>query len=111
MNRTMIRQKFPHLFQFFAGYFHQDWELDDPDPQTVIDRFLQETKLTLVEDTLVELSQLLAMNLAETELQQILLYDLSCNYDPSVDSYSHQVWLELLQNILKQYLQKLILAV
>jgi hypothetical protein len=27
-----MRERYPELFQFFGGYFHQDWVLDAPRP-------------------------------------------------------------------------------
>ncbi len=37
----MNGERYPELFQFFAGYFHEDWPVDAATPDEVIDTFIE----------------------------------------------------------------------
>lgn len=105
----MTETKFPHLFQFFSGYFHEDWELDDPHPLAVVSRYLREAKPSIIEETLKEITTLKAMNLSEIELNQVLMNELYCSYDPSFEGKTSAEWLEWLQNTIQQKLKQLVI--
>lgn len=68
--------------QFFGSYFHQDWRLDDPTPEVVVQRFTRTHPAEEVRKVIVDLDQLLAINITETALRKMLVDDLLCYYMP-----------------------------
>lgn len=98
-------EQFPNLDQFFGGYFHQDWDLENIDAEAVLNRFLLEAKPNSGEQVCQELEKLLAINFEEKELSNILVYDLGCCYNPEFQKMSNREWLSWLQSYLKKMLQ------
>lgn len=84
--------KFPDLYQFFAGRFNQDWDLDAPDDTGVIERFLHEEPPEFVTAARQQLNALIALELPEEELQRVLFQDLGCYYDATHDGGSVTTW-------------------
>ena len=41
-DESAIRERYPTLWQLFAGYFHQDWSLDDHTADDVLGRFVRD---------------------------------------------------------------------
>ncbi|MDF0553645.1 contact-dependent growth inhibition system immunity protein [Kamptonema sp. UHCC 0994] len=101
----MNLEQFPNLDQFFGGYFHQDWDLEDTDAEAVLNRFLLEAKSSTVEQVCQEIDKLLAIKFDEKELSNILIYDLGCCYNPEFQKMSNRKWLDWLQSYLKKMLQ------
>ena len=82
----------PHLSQFLGAYFHQDWDLDDPDEQEVLNRFMRSEGEDRVRAARVELNRLLAMPFDDEELSDIVFRDLGCYYSPTPNRAMRQ-WL------------------
>jgi len=80
------------LFRFFGGYFHQDWNLDDPNWQDVVDCFVRyegEEAARQVRDAVGKL-----LGKVESDLQLAkVLEDLGCYYWAGSPS-EQRVWLE-----------------
>ena len=88
----VMRDDLPHLFQFFAGRFHQDWDVDAEDDDGVIERFLLEEPEDFATAVRIELRSLLDMRLGEDELRRATWEDLGCEYN-AVGS-STRAWLQ-----------------
>jgi hypothetical protein len=97
----MIKDKFPNLYQFFGGYFHEDWDLEAKDAEAVIHNYLNDEKPRIVKQVIDEISQLLEMNLDRSQLSDILADDLRCSYDPTFYGISDIEWLRWVQATLK----------
>ncbi|MFE1747139.1 contact-dependent growth inhibition system immunity protein [Coleofasciculus sp. H7-2] len=97
----MIGELVPALAQFLGAYFHQDWDLDDPDAKAVVHRYLTGESHSAVQQTINEIDRLLEMTSDDKQLRDILVYDLSCYYDPSFEEISNVEWLHWLQKSLK----------
>ncbi|WP_130301026.1 MULTISPECIES: contact-dependent growth inhibition system immunity protein [unclassified Duganella] len=69
------------LHQFFGGYFHQDWQLDDPTWQDVISRFLSESDPSDSAQVATGIEGLLS-NLASDEALCRAVHELGCDYWP-----------------------------
>jgi hypothetical protein len=74
----------PQLTHFFSCYFHQDWNIDDADWQSVVRRFRTDTSPDEVRATAKELRALLSSTVSEAELEQHL-DALGCYYTPRPD--------------------------
>jgi CdiI immunity protein len=109
----MIKDKFPNLYQFFGGYFHEDWDLEAKDAEAVIhnylnddyylndDNYLNDEKPRIVKQVIDEISLLLEMNLDRYQLSDVLADDLRCSYDPTFYGISDIEWLRWVQATLK----------
>lgn len=90
---SMISDHFPHLFQFFGSYFHQDFDLEGDDWEDLVKSFLQHESRDRALAVSNELRQLLAMKLEDERLSEMLLRDLGSYYDPGPDGLSSTNWL------------------
>lgn len=86
------REALPSLWQFFAGYFHEDWMHDAPDPDGVIKLFVSESGNETLAGVRSELNKLLNQQRSDAELQA-LLTELGCHvYFPALGVTAHE-WL------------------
>jgi hypothetical protein len=70
------------LYQFFAAYFHQDWDLEAEDWQRIVDNYVNA-------DPVAERLRMLAQEIDDThaarseeDLSQFLLREVGIYYDP-----------------------------
>ena len=98
----MTKEEFPALAQFCSAYFHQDWDLEAPDPLLIIRNYLQEETISQVQQTIAEIEKLLSFNLEPETLKMFLESDLKCYYNPTAYGISHSDWLLWVQISLKQ---------
>ncbi|AFZ07277.1 hypothetical protein Osc7112_2877 [Oscillatoria nigro-viridis PCC 7112] len=95
----MINQ-FPHLTQFFSSYFHQDWPLEADTPSDVVNNYRSSEPRPSVEAASQELSKLLEMPIAPSDLEAFILDELGCYYDPQSENQTVREWLESVQKSL-----------
>ena len=82
------------LFQFFAGYFNQDWVDDCATWQCVLDQVLKDWNREEIEELLLRLQD----DFVNTELSEDELVskadDLGFNYRVEGDGYTMRSWLK-----------------
>ncbi len=83
MLKKSIENKYPNLFQFFASYFHEDWDLDHSTADEVVDCFIYENPKNVVIQVLEELSELQISYPNEDDLKD-RIFALGCYYIPHV---------------------------
>lgn len=83
------------LFQFFAGFFHQDWRVEAETPDQVISQFASQQSDP---STLAELSDSIIAFIAdhpdEDDLANALFRELGCYYSPKAIGKSTKDWLQ-----------------
>jgi hypothetical protein len=86
-------KRFYAVQDFFLSYFHEDWKLDDPSADAVLERFKRDTSES-VPTLVAELEELSALPVPENVLRDHVLrrYDLS--YDPQMDGLTMRQWLK-----------------
>lgn len=84
---------YPHLSQFFGGYFHQDWPVDNDSWEGVVDGFVADSTGESIDVTAAELTALLNAGLDHTQLK-LLLDEWDCNVDPAAFAMTPSAWLE-----------------
>lgn len=84
---------YPALQNFLAAYFHQDWALEQPTPEAVVDYFRDSESPEQVMATRDDLARLLARDLDEEALGAAAR-GLGCEYDPTRDGGRWRAWLE-----------------
>lgn len=104
---TEYQGKYYDLYQFFGGYFHQDWQElydwkgDEPDTEKVVRNYKFETIEKNLKKIISEMESLLSLNLSEKELRNVLMQFSSCHYAPATHG-SYRNWLETILKILKE---------
>ena len=73
------------LYQFFGGYFHQDWNLHGSDWLSVVQFFRAESDPSDVAQTAMDLRTFLALGAPEDELERQLFDQLGCYFTPRPD--------------------------
>ena len=87
-----MKTTYPNLYEFFAGYFHQDWPEESPTTTGVVERYLGEFPKNEVDEASKELRKLLANTLAEDALASIV-NQLGSYYNPQADGLTYREWL------------------
>lgn len=80
------------LRQFFGGCFHQDWQLDDPTPDAVVERFVSNSSREDVSKIVTALKELCASEHSEATLRRLLTEDYLSYYLPPPTTPA-KVWL------------------
>ncbi|MCU1749824.1 contact-dependent growth inhibition system immunity protein [Pseudomonas sp. 6D_7.1_Bac1] len=86
--------KFPALFQFLAGYLHQDWACDHETVDDVIRSFVADSSLENISQVKDELQVVLRTIQSEEELQTFLFDEIGCSYYYPYAWSSGKAWLE-----------------
>ena len=82
------------LRDFFGAYFHEDWNCDAENPESVVRSFVAEVapeERTVLADAIVKYAAGFA---SDNELEERLFRELGCYYMPSGTGTSCKVWLE-----------------
>ena len=94
-------QDYPVAARLLGGYYHQDWDLDDVDPNTAVRRFLTASVPGTATTLIAGLDRL------RTDLRPVgdeaaldfLVTGLSCSYDPRGSGRSVHASLAHLQHL------------
>ena len=89
-----MNNKFPELFQFFAGYFHQDWHFDYEAEEDVVKSFVAESSSETISRVKDELQIVLRDLQNEEQLQAFLFEEIGCSYYYPYAWPSGRAWLE-----------------
>ncbi|MFC3533219.1 contact-dependent growth inhibition system immunity protein [Vogesella facilis] len=73
------------LKEFFAGYFHQDYLLDDPTWEAVVLRYRADSGDVAARAIADEIQALVATSPSEKALESFLFNELGCYYTPRPD--------------------------
>ena len=99
----MTKIESERLRRFFGGYFHQDWSLDAPDTNGVVDRYVDDfpkkQDLRILANDLEVLSRAFATDI---ELEVVLRAELECDgFVPSLVGKSARAWVRELAERLR----------
>jgi hypothetical protein len=83
--------RYSTLEHFFGAYFHQDFLMDDPDWESVCDRYVRDEGKQAAMDVANEIQKLLECGLDQKELYASL-QDFGCHYFPG-DLGGYPQWL------------------
>lgn len=93
------RRRFDELYQFFAGYFHQDWSRvydwknEPPNFASVVRHFKATNPKPIILKVRNQIEDLLQYELNENELKQALS-ELGSNYYPNSEKQTFRLWLQ-----------------
>lgn len=94
MSHTDARAQYPNVYALVAGYFHQDWDLDDATWQGVVSRYVSDATPGELRALRTELASLVEAVSNEDTLRLIVLEEFGGEYDPSPELSMHD-WLGL----------------
>jgi hypothetical protein len=89
------------LRDFFEAYFHEDWDCDAENPESVVRRFTAAAtpgERSVLADAIVKYAAGFA---SDKELEERLFRELGCYYMPSGAGTSCKVWLEHIAEALR----------
>lgn len=78
---------------FFAAYFHQDWEDDASSPEEVVQNYLASASDVEIASLASEIERLLSGHMNEDQLDEMLFRELGCFYSPTADGLTPTAWL------------------
>jgi CdiI immunity protein len=96
-----MNAQFPYVTQFFSSYFHQDWYLEANTSSEVVENYRNSESPESIEGVLSELTKLLEMPIAESDLETFILQELGCYYSPEANNQTVKEWLHSVQESLK----------
>jgi deoxyxylulose-5-phosphate synthase len=100
----MNERSYQELFQFFAGYFHEDWQVDALTADDVVKTFTE----THSRDECRQIADLVDAFAAATPddeaLEKALFSNLGCYYVPAADGRSVRELLQQVSRALKNRL-------
>lgn len=89
---------YPLASVLLGGYYHQDWDLDDPDPDTAVDRFLAANPPGTAAALRAELDRLRALLAPLHEDDRLaVLAAMYCSFYPPGSGMTVDEWLAHLQ--------------
>jgi hypothetical protein len=98
----MNAHELPQLAQFFGGWFHQDWTDEGSDlPGDVVRRYAREETPRTVRSTMEEIDRLLASRLPPAQMRRLMVDELGCAYDPTLEGKTFRAWLREVRKLLR----------
>ncbi len=98
----MTEEGLERLRQFFGGYFHQDWIVDAPEPNQVVQRFLDDESDGQKLTQLARLIEEYAATAKDDESLELALFsELWCYYTPSADGLGAGDWMRHVAGLLR----------
>ncbi len=94
----MIEQQYPYAYQFFSGYFHQDWSLEFEGPDDVIVDFVDgeaEEQVILVCSDIDKI-----LKSGEIANNSLSAEALGCFYEHDADDLTLTDWLRHVKKLL-----------
>lgn len=81
----MSQAAYPHLWQMFGAFFHQDWDTEGDDWPDLVRNFAEGQPQSKLDATAAELDQLMRDFPDDTALVHELFNVLGCSYMPRPD--------------------------
>jgi hypothetical protein len=109
---SSYKKKFPELYQYLGGLFHQDWKdvfdwkEQKPHFEGVINYFKITNSKCYENEEMKELKMFLALNLSDAEIESIMRKEFNLGIRPAYWNLTHKEWLELILKILEEPMEK-----
>jgi hypothetical protein len=95
------------LYRSFAGWFHQDCLLDDPDWQSIVRKFVAESHPATVALVKKGLTVLSSSGLSEAQLNDKIISELGSYYLPSAEGMGFEEWLSRVRELIEEQEEQL----
>lgn len=97
-----MKRAFPTVKGMFSAYLNQDFDLIFGTADDAIRSFVEHSSLEEVSRAQDEIRAIESLNLSESDLQTLILHDLGCCYQYSIEWPSGETWLRHLIALLKE---------
>ena len=94
-----LEREWPELSRILGGYLHQDWDIEGDTPDDALRLARREGDSTDLATAVQEIDALLATQLDETGLREIV-ERMTEGYSPSLDGWEIRPWLRHVRQIL-----------
>lgn len=91
--RSPMDSRIEALAQLLGGYFHEDWTAEHGTAGDCLDRIMAEAPVVVRRAAAAEISALLDRDLCESQIRDLLLYEIGCCYAPESDGFEASTWL------------------
>lgn len=108
----IYEEKFPILYQYLGGLFHQDWihvfdwKEQKPHFEGVIKYFKIRNSKCYEKEEMKELKMFLELNLIDAEIENVMRKDFNLGIRPAYWNLTHKEWLERVLEILEEPMEK-----
>lgn len=93
------------LLQFFGAYFHEDWDTDHPDWQSVVQSYREHATSEDVNRVIQAINALLETTPEDNKLGSRMFQEFGCYYDPR-SGYGGLPYHEWLQDLVDYLISK-----
>lgn len=97
-----MNSNYPNLEHLIGCYFHQDWQIEGPTTEAVLEIYLKEYSAEYPPLVLAELRALLQRSDSEVEAE---LEKMGCEYAPAGDNTTFRGWLNRMEARLSQQIK------
>ncbi len=98
-----MAEEFPSLDHFFGCYFYQSWRSEYDNEEMAIKGYVDDDGPEEAGRVVRELDRLLALDLPEAKLDEMMCDDLGCYYNPEPSGLSMSAWLRWVRSMLIKY--------
>lgn len=98
----MIDDSFWKLYQFLGAYFNEDWMCECEVADDVVRSFMSDSSAETISEVKSEIVALLHIRMAELELREFLLKNMSCSYCYWHEWGAGEVWLNHIVEMLSE---------
>lgn len=101
-----MKTKYPNLYDFFSGYFHQDCFEGSSTVTALVANYLNDFKKNDIEKTSTELQEILSEKNSDDDLEKII-DQLGNYYNPRADGLTYREWLLQTYKLLENHIFKI----
>jgi hypothetical protein len=92
----------PHLKLLAEGYFHQDYDLDFPDSESVVRGYAEREGEVATRALTREIDSLLATAMSESQYEALWSEQWLASYDPTVDGWAYRDWFAHVKDLVSE---------
>lgn len=92
------------LAQLLCCYFHQDFMEEYESPDHAIAAFIAEEPIGYIQKTLEDIEKLLSTRISDEDIDK-LISNLGCAYDPHAVGRTSRLWLQHVQQKIKEAME------
>lgn len=96
------REPWNTIHNFFGGYFNEDYDMDAPDEDAVIQSYLRDHNTKEIRNLIEDIGEYMGVHPDDAELQELLLRDLGCYYNTTSDGLTARQWMTHVVDLLRQ---------
>jgi hypothetical protein len=101
-----MMRRYPTLDLLFGAYLHQDWDVENADPEQAVRLFAESEAAHTVRSAIKEIEDILSGDITEAFALSEGIQNAGLYYDPADDGRTWQSWLSDVHRILGEELHR-----